>query len=93
MIKKSKGERIFSVFNVVILGILALVCAYPMVYVLFASFSDPMKLMAHAGFLFKPLGFSVEAYKTVLTNPELYTGYANTLLYVAAGAERNMIMR
>lgn len=92
MIKKSKGERIFSIFNVVILGILALVCAYPMVYVLFASFSDPMKLMAHAGFLVKPLGFSVEAYKTVLTNHELYTGYANTLLYVAAGAVLNMIM-
>lgn len=92
MIKRSKSERVFSVFNTIILFILMLLCAYPMFYVLCASFSDPMKLMAHDGFLFKPLGFDLNAYKTVLANPELYTGYGNTILYVVAGAALNMIM-
>lgn len=92
MIKRSKSERVFSVFNTIILFILMLLCAYPMFYVLCASFSDPMKLMAHDGFLFKPLGFDLNAYKTVLANSELYTGYGNTILYVVAGAALNMIM-
>lgn len=86
MIRRSKGEQVFGVFNAVVLIMVAFLCAYPMYYVICASFSDPGELMRHGGFLFKPFGFNLGGYKIVLKNMEVYTGYLNTILYVAGGA-------
>jgi putative aldouronate transport system permease protein len=56
-----------------------------------ASFSDPLKLLAHIGPLFKPTGFSLEGYKVVLKNPNILTGYKNTLIYVIGGTMVNIV--
>lgn len=50
MIKQSKGERVFNVFNVIFLTLLSICAFYPMYYVLMASFSQSGQLMAHSGF-------------------------------------------
>ena len=44
--KRSKGERMFSVFNYTFLVLLAFVALYPFAYVVFASLSDPVKIMS-----------------------------------------------
>ena len=46
-----------------VLFLFAVLCVYPVLYVLFASFSDPMKLAQHTGLLWKPLEFTLEGYK------------------------------
>lgn len=86
MIRRSKGEKIFSVFNALILIFVTFVCAYPMYYVICASFSDPSELMAHSGFLFKPLKWNLGGYEIVLKNKEIYSGYMNTIIYVVGAA-------
>lgn len=83
--KRSRGEKVFDTVNVILLSLLVVVCAYPLLYVVFASFSDPYKLMQHKGLLFKPLGFSLNGYKLVLSNPDIISGLLNTLLYVVVG--------
>ena len=90
--KKSKGEIIFGVFNHILLGLIALTCLYPMIYVLFASLSDSNMLMAHEGLLLKPLGFTVSAYKSVVNNNMIHSGYRNTLFVLTVGVSVNMIM-
>ena len=65
VIKDSLSRKIFVFFNTIILIFLSLVAVYPLLYVLFASFSSPTALMAHEGLLLKPLKFSTEAYKAV----------------------------
>lgn len=92
MIKRSWGEKIFSIFNVVILLFIAFLCAYPLYYVACASFSDPGELMRHSGFLFKPLRWNWEGYKIVLKNMEIYIGYFNTIIYVAGGAVLSVVL-
>ncbi len=72
--RKSTGERIFTVFNYIFLGMLSVIFAYPMVHSVFASISDPLQLMSHSGVIYKPLGFSLEGYKVVLANPNITTG-------------------
>ena len=42
-------NKIFDVINIIITGLIALVCVYPMYYVLMASFSIPSELMRHTG--------------------------------------------
>jgi putative aldouronate transport system permease protein len=93
MIERPSGtDRVFIVFVYVITGILALMCLYPMLHVLFASLSDPLKLMVHTGVLLRPQGVSLKGYAIVLGNANILTGYFNTFFYVAAGTFINMLL-
>jgi putative aldouronate transport system permease protein len=92
VIRKTGGERVFDLLN--ILFMLALIAAtlYPMLYVLFASLSDPGLLAQNRGVLFGPLGFSLEAYKKVFDNPSISSGYRNTLFYMVSGTAINLVL-
>jgi putative aldouronate transport system permease protein len=76
---------------VLLLG-LVLVTIYPLLYVVFASFSEPSQLIANRGALLRPLGFSLDAYRMVLQNPMIAIGYRNTLFYVFAGTALNVVL-
>ena len=86
------GDRGFITGIYFITGLLALLCVYPMLYVLFASFSDPLRLMTHSGLLFAPQGLSFKGYQIVLGNRNIISGYMNTIFYVAAGTFVNMLL-
>lgn len=92
VIKRSPSEKVFDVFNALLLTALVLVFAYPLLYVIFASLSDPNELIKHQGILLGPKGFSLEGYKLVLNAKYIQTGYLNTLIYVVAGTAPNIFM-
>lgn len=91
-IRRSAGEKIFDVFNICFMILLMIICIYPFWYVICASFSKASLLMGHPGILFKPLGFTTEAYKKVFSNSRIWIGYANTIFYVVAGTLINLVM-
>ncbi len=91
-IKRSRGEEIFNVFNIIILSLLMLACVYPFWYVICASFSKSSLMMGHSGALIKPLGFSLAAYNKVFENDSIWIGYGNTIIYVVAGTVLNIVM-
>jgi putative aldouronate transport system permease protein len=91
-VKRSKGERTFSVFNYILLGLIMLICFYPVWYVAVASFSDSGLLTQHTGLLFKPLGFTLDAYKKVFKNPMIVRGYGNTLFILIIGVILDLFM-
>jgi putative aldouronate transport system permease protein len=84
-------ELIFDILNYTLLVIFSLLFIYPMIHVIMASFSDPIKLLSHIGPLLKPSGFSLEGYKIVFNNPNISSGYKNTLIYVIAGTAVNIL--
>jgi putative aldouronate transport system permease protein len=90
--KKTVGEIIFDTFNILFLTLLMSICVYPLLYVVFASFSDGNLLMGHSGILLKPLGFSLDAYIKVIENPDIITGYMNTFFIVVVGVGLNIFM-
>lgn len=90
--KASLGERLFDVFNVVILTLIMCITLYPVIYVVLASVSDSNRLLAHNGLLLKPLGFNLEAYKAVIKNPNILSGYLITLFVVIVGTFLNVLM-
>ncbi|WP_240416007.1 carbohydrate ABC transporter permease [Paenibacillus periandrae] len=92
VVKKTVGDYIFDSVNLIILAALAVITAYPFVYVIFASLSSADELTAHSGLLLKPLNLSLAAYKAVLKNPIIYSGYMNTLFIVVVGTAYNIIM-
>ena len=89
---RSFGGRAFDIGICAVVIAVTVVCFYPMLYVLFASFSDPTRLMENRGLLLWPQGMTLGGYKTVLNNPNTYIGYGNTILYVAGGTALNMVM-
>lgn len=91
-IKKSKGERAFQVFNYAFLMLIMLVCLYPVWYVAVASFSNSNALTQHSGLLFRPIGFSIDAYKKVFQNPMSGKGYLNTLFILIIGVFLDLVM-
>ena len=91
MIKRSKGERIYGVFNGMVLLLVALATLYPFLYVVFASVSEPLKLLTRQGLLWYPAGITWNAYKKVFANSSIYSGYLNTIFYVVAGTTVNII--
>lgn len=89
-VKESRGDRIFGIVNTVFMCFLMVLCVYPLWYVLCGSVSDPVRLGAFRGILYKPLGFQLEGYKAVLNNRHVISGYLNTLFYVVTGTAINV---
>jgi len=90
--KRSLGELIFDYSNILFMIALIAATLYPLLYVLFASFSNPTLLAQHRGLLAAPLGFSTEAYARVFENPNILTGYRNTIFYVVSGTFINILL-
>jgi putative aldouronate transport system permease protein len=90
MIKESFGRKAFLCTNNIILFLLAVCTLYPLLYVLFASLSNPYEYMRHTGLLLRPLKTTLSSYKLVFNNDQILTGYINTLVVVGVGTAINM---
>src|SRR5512146_2187196 len=89
---RTPAQRVFSLVNAALMLALMVVTVYPFVHVAASSLSLPSRLISHQGPVIWPLGFTTGAYKMVLENPMIVTGYGNTLIYVLAGTAVNMIV-
>ncbi|WP_411553635.1 carbohydrate ABC transporter permease [Paenibacillus lautus] len=89
---RSVGEKLFDMFNYALLTIITLCTLYPLIYVLFASLSDPTRYMQHSGILWKPLDMTFNAYRLVFDNPMIIRGYMNTFLIVSGGLVLNITL-
>lgn len=85
MNRRTTGEKVFAFFNAIILTLLMLITLYPCLYVLFASLSDPLEFYRNGKFLLKPAGFSLESFKHVFDNSQIWVGYGNTIFYAVVG--------
>lgn len=82
----------FRIFNYAFLTVLTMLCLYPILYVVFASVSDPHQLINYRGLLLKPLGFTLNGYKLVFKDNSIWVAFKNTGIYVGFGTAINMIM-
>jgi putative aldouronate transport system permease protein len=86
LIKRTKGEKIFAVFNVTILCLIGIACLIPIWHCLCASISDPIQVSKTRGLILWPKGqMTLIGYIKSFQNDSLLRGYANTFLYVILG--------
>ena len=90
--KRSLGEKAFDILNVLLILILSFLFFYPIYYSICASFSNPISLMQVTGPLFRPVGFSTTGYSVILHNPNITSGYMNTLFILIVGTLLNMLL-
>lgn len=93
MKKKITGGKIFDVFNVIFMLMVIVATAYPFLYVVMASFSDPSALAKYQGLLIVPLKpITLEAYVMTFKLPQLLKGFLNTFFVVGVGVAVNVVM-
>ena len=91
MPQSNRKISLFTVINSLFLVFLMTVMLYPFLHAVFASLSNPTKLLLHKGFLFSPLPpISFKAYLAVFMDPRIASGYRNTLIYLSLGTTINM---
>ncbi|MVA77249.1 ABC transporter permease subunit [Auraticoccus sp. F435] len=83
-IRESSVDRVFLVAVYLLLGVFVLAVLLPLVYIVASSFSSPAAVSSGRVFLW-PVDFTLQGYEVVLTNPEILTGYVNSLIYAVAG--------
>lgn len=89
----SRGYRVFTVFNYVILTAIAIACLYPFYYVAAASVSNPEELMRHQGLILKPLGeMTLDGYRMVFSNKLVLSGFKNTFFVLFVGLVFNLVL-
>ena len=85
ILKKRRGIRegnpVITFFLYALTAFLALVTVYPMYYVFILSISEP-KAAAAMNVYWIPKGFSLDAYKALIGDSEMWRAYLNTILYV-----------
>ena len=83
---KSTGmsDKASDIILVTICTVVLLIVAYPLYYVLVASFSDPYDVYAGKTFLL-PSQFTLEGYKAVFANSDLFNGFINSVKYTIIG--------
>ena len=84
-IRRSLGERICYGLIIAALTLLTLICLYPFYQVLVCSVSDPNIVMRKNSLLLWPEGFQLDAYRLVLQNRNLRSGFINTFKYLTLG--------
>ncbi|WP_376769552.1 carbohydrate ABC transporter permease [Paenibacillus plantarum] len=92
MLKKRKSDE--KVFDAVVNGLaflIVVVVLYPLLFIVSASFSDPA-LVLNGEVILLPKQITLEAYRNVFQNEQIWNGYGNTILYTAVGTIINLIM-
>ena len=78
MIRRSRGEKIFTVFNYAFFTLLCLIMLYPFWHVVMMSFSS-VEATAKGGIFLWPKGFNLDTYAKVFKDPSIWSGYLTTI--------------
>ena len=91
-IRYTREDIIFNVISYSVITLLILVCLYPIWYVACASITDRTIVAAAKGILLWPQELTFDAYAEVFQDAEIWSGYANTLLYTVVGTILNVVL-
>jgi len=88
---QSMKDKIFIIIVYVLLSMLFVIVAYPLIYIVSASFSDPQAVISGKVVLW-PVSPTLRGYAAVFKNHKIVTGFINSILYMAIGTLVNIIM-
>ncbi|MCQ6560099.1 carbohydrate ABC transporter permease [Paenibacillus mendelii] len=91
VIRESHGDRLFLFGIYLFLTVIFLIVLVPLLYIFSSSFSSPQAVISGKVWLF-PVDFTLEGYKAVFRNPQILTGYANSLFYAIVGTFVNVVL-
>lgn len=82
---QSRSDKVFDVFNTALLILILLICLYPLYYIVMVSFSNQV-----TGVYLLPKNFTLEGYRMILSQKDIWIGYGNTIFYTVFGTLANL---
>ncbi|MEC0227765.1 carbohydrate ABC transporter permease [Paenibacillus alba] len=83
-ILENSVDRVYLFFVYLFLSICLVIVAYPLIYIISSSFSSSSAVISGKVWLF-PVEPTLRGYKAVFQNPQILTGYGNSLFYLFFG--------
>ncbi len=83
-IKSSSKDKMFTILLYAIFSLGFIIILYPLWFIIIASFSDPAAVST-GKVLLLPKGFTLDGYKALLKESDIWIGYRNTILYTLVG--------
>ena len=86
MKKKSKfmrlsfQDKVLMLIGYIVLGLFVIAIIIPMLYIVFASFMDPVTLQ-NKGLTFDFSKWTLTAYERVISNKQIWVGFKNAIIY------------
>ncbi len=87
----TSSDRIYYTVVNIIMTLLLITVAYPLIYIVSASFSSPSAVAAGRVVLW-PVDLSLEGYIAVFKSRDIISGYRNTFFYTLLGTVINVCM-
>ena len=90
-IRQRWDDSLFDVLSTLVLVLAILLVAYPLVYVVSASFSS-RQAVTSGSVWFLPVDPSLEAYRAVFAYDSIMIGYQNSAIYMVLGTFVNLLL-
>lgn len=90
-IRASAFDRGFNAVNIILITLVLVVVAYPLLYVISASVSDPI-LVSSGKVLLVPKGLTLEGYQKIFESREIWRSFFNSVRYTVMGTALNLLM-
>ena len=87
---ESRGDCIFQTVVYAVLTLVTLITLYPLLFTVSASVSDPYMVATGQIYLF-PSGLTLDAYRNILKESQVWIGYKNTILYTFFGTLLHLV--
>ena len=81
--KQPTGDKVILIIGYVILGLFLVAIILPVIYIILASFIDPITLQ-NSGLTFDFSKWTLTAYERVMSNSQIWIGFRNALFYSIA---------
>jgi len=88
---RTRGEKIFNVFNYIFISLVCLTCAIPIIHIFALSFSTSHYVTAGRVGLW-PMGFTLEAYNFAFMSGRFLTAFLVSIQRVVLGVGINMFL-
>ncbi len=86
----SRGDKIFVIINMILIGMFAISALYPFIYITSLSLSSGFEARA-GNVILTPVSFTLEAYSRVLAEPMFWISYGNTFFYTIFGTIASLL--
>ncbi|TYP76483.1 carbohydrate ABC transporter permease [Paenibacillus methanolicus] len=91
MLAESRSDRLFNGVNAVVLTLFLIAVLYPLIFIVSASFSDPLAVMSGKVWLY-PVKPTLAGYEAVFKHNLIGRSFLNSIFYTAAGTAVNVVM-
>src|SRR5690554_3325162 len=90
-LRETKGDRIFHTSVVILMVVFAIIILYPLRFMVIASVSNPDSVLNGQVWLW-PDTIDFSGYVKIFNDPQIWTGYRNTIMYTFFGTLLNIVL-